>query len=258
MLDWHARACARACARARVRACVRLLCLLCLLKHASVWSSPHSSSVFLCRADGFDLPHTATCSTIQLPANASSEISRFALRRSPARHSNRGIRPSCNLTLLKVHMFHAQTCLHRVCGHLNFTMASLIIVGLIMVLLPPLAWERDANSVIGDGSSFATLWLESPIYAMRDVLLMLVGAFAIFVTLWEFSSFTDAAQRMLEAAMELEFPNGLLALELTSYLRNINIAFTINDVAITRSLFIFFLEAGGTAFLYLASMHANS
>ena len=140
----------------------------------------------------------------------------------------------------KVDMFLFRRNLATICEELDFFIVSLIVVSVVMVIV---GFPSDITEVI-------KLAEDTPLFLMRDLFVILVGVGGVFTTLWETSEFTSAAVLLQLMAQEIELPNSSLQIEQKQYLLHTQIAFTINGIPITKTIFSTFMQVAFSAFTY--------
>ena len=107
--------------------------------------------------------------------------------------------------------FRFQNNLKRLCTHMNFVLSFLILIGVAMVMIPPQSWDP-----VNEPQGLRNVYKDTRVYAVRDVFVMAVGLVSIYLTLWETSTFTNTASEMQEVARQLECPNAILEMELST------------------------------------------
>ena len=140
----------------------------------------------------------------------------------------------------KVGMFLFRRNLATICEELDFFILSLIVVSVVMVIV---GFPSDITEII-------KLSEDTPLFLLRDLFVILVGVGGVFTTLWETSEFTTAAVLLQPMAQEIELPNSSLQIEQKQYLLHTQIAFTINGIPITKTIFSTFMQVSFSAFTY--------
>jgi hypothetical protein len=64
----------------------------------------------------------------------------------------------------------------------------------------------------------------------------------MYFTLWQASQFTESARSRQKQALEIEYPNTLIGIEMLVYMRETHVDFTIHDTPITTGFFSTFVE----------------